>query len=225
MINTEIYKYVTDALFNTPDILFHKNKGIDNVIDSYLNLSKVKGFYTENDYFGLCKNRKFLNKLNVLIYKTYAAITSIQTIDTFMLDDDITLIIVVPYDYSDLNDIQMIGLVYNIYKVIYNYLSQLCTVEGGLQNKVFKNYSANVLTVNTLYDVCGYKDIKKIVGLLSTKECPSRLLNDAIDTTESVNDYNNENIININILETGLIERLYQEMLKKPVDEENIKNE
>lgn len=225
MINTEIYKYVTDALFNTPDILFHKNKGIDNVIDSYLNLSKVKGFCTENDYFGLCKNRKFLNKLNVLIYKTYAAITNIQTIDTFMIDDDITLIIVVPYDYSDLNDIQIIGLVYNIYKVIYNYLSQLCTVEGGLQNKVFKNYSANVLTVNTLYNVCGYKDIKKIVGLLSTKECPSRLLNDAINTTESVNDYNNENIININILETGLIERLYQEMLKKPVDEENIKNE
>lgn len=220
MINTEVYKFVSDTLFNTPDILFNKNDSIDTIVNSYLQLTSIKGFEDNHSYLGICKCKKFLNRLNIMIYKTYAPIVDVKSIDTFTMDDDITLIIVVPHDYSKLNDIQIIALVYNVYKVIYKYLTKLCTVEGGLQHKIFNNYSTSILAIDTIYDVCEYKDIKKLVGLLSNNECPAKLINDAIKSSEYTG---GENIININILETGLIEKLYQEMLEHVVnDDEHI---
>lgn len=218
MINTEIYNFISNTLFNTPDILFNKNETIDSIVNSYLRLTELKGFDDNHDYLGICKGKKFLNRLNVMIYKTYAPIVSIKTIDTYILDDDISLIIVVPYDYNNLNDIQIISIVYNIYKVIYKYLSELCTVSGGLQHKLFKNYCANFLAFKTIYEVCEYKDISKVTGLLSTNEFPKKLFDIAILSSENTGC--EDSIININLLEFGLIESLYQKMLKQPADEE-----
>lgn len=225
LLYKNLYTFVINSLFITPDILFRNDAKIDIFVNfdlKFLSNETLKNFNnTLNDYpnnkLGIFRDYDILN-IKLTIYKSFQPENSYMYghIDTFLDSaDKLRLIIVIPYDFSGIEDNDLVTLIVYIYETIFRYLSTSINCSKSFQKELFTNFAPYLMAFKTIYDTLKYNDLDVIKN---SKICNNTFSPKLIDAILDNDDYYNIEKGGINIaslLDFGGIYSLYKELDKK----------